>query len=130
MIDSSRGGSKKKTKQKAYSDPKMSSELMMQMETSNIPPPLPPRSSNDAFGVCVTNKDSDGSPTNDGRALPNSCATQLHYPLIATSVTVRDGSMPPPTFHGHHQHQRSFDSVMNVSSSSLPPDLQAAVVSL
>lgn len=135
--EASRSVIKKKTKQKAYSDPKMSSEMMMQMETSNIPPPLPPRTSgtpsgfeDSAFGVCVTNKDSsDGSPSNDGRPLPNSCSTQLHYPLITTCVAVRDGMMPPPTFHGHHHHQRSFDSVMNTSSNSLPPDLPIAVVS-
>lgn len=134
-----RSGSKKKNKQKAYSDPKMSSEMMMQMqmEASNLPPPLPPRtpgnSSNlddGAFGQCVTNKDSfDGSPTGaDGRPLPNSCSTQLHYPLITTSVAVRDGMLPPPSFHGHHhQVQHSFESVMNTSSSSLPPDLPTAV---
>lgn len=128
------GGSKKKNKQKAYSDPKMSSEMMMQMEASNLPPPLPPRTpggnpANAEDCVFVTNKDSsDGSPSGvDGRPLPNSCSTQLHYPLISTSVAVRDG-MLPPTFHGHHHHQRSFDSVMNTSSSSLPPDLQAGVV--
>lgn len=133
-----RSGSKKKNKQKAYSDPKMSSEMMMQMEASNLPPPLPPRtpgnSSNledGAFGLCVTNKDSfDGSSNGaDGRPLPNSCSTQLHYPLITTSVAVRDGMLPPPNFHGHHHHQaqHSFESVMNTSSSSLPPDLQTAV---
>lgn len=131
-------GNKKKNKQKAYSDPKMSSEMMMQMETSNLPPPLPPRSSNamggnfedgGAFGLCVTNKDSADGATNgtEGRPLPNSCATQLHYPLITTSVAVRDGMVPPPSnFHGHHhKQQHSFDSVMNTSSSSLPPDLQS-----
>lgn len=128
-------GSKKKNKQKAYSDPKMSSEMMMQMEASNYPPPLPPRmigtnnlafdDSTSAFGQVITNKDTgDGSPTvGDGRPLPNSCATQMHYPLIATSVAVREG-LPPG--HGNFFVD---GNVMHISSSSLPPDLPAAVVS-
>ena len=128
------GGSKKKNKQKAYSDPKMSSEMMMQMEASNYPPPLPPRQigcnnfgvdDGSAFGQCITNKDStDNSPTAlDGRPFPNSCATQMHYPLISTSVAVRDGIPPHVNFQGFES------SLMNISSSSLPPDLPAVVVS-
>lgn len=130
-------GNKKKNKQKAYSDPKMSSEMMMQMETSNFPPPLPPRFSggnglgidDSAFGQVITNKDSaDNSPTTvDGRPLPNSCATQMHYPLISTSVTVRDG-LPLPNFPTGHVGF-SEASLMNISSSSLPPELPAVVVS-
>ncbi|XP_070505008.1 rho guanine nucleotide exchange factor 12-like isoform X1 [Chironomus tepperi] len=123
---------KKKNKQKAYSDPKMSSEMMMQMEASNYPPPLPPRQigcnnfgvdDGSAFGQVITNKDStDNSPTAlDGRPFPNSCATQMHYPLISTSVAVRDG-IPP---HGHFPAFES--SLMNISSSSLPPELPAVV---
>lgn len=128
---STSGGSKKKNKQKAYSDPKMSSEMLLQMEAAHFPPPLPPRSIGgtptlDVFSVM--NKDSFDGTTNlvDGRPLPNSCATQMHYPLIATSVSVRDGLIPPFNFQGY-----SFDtnSVMNTSSSSLPPELSHAVVS-
>lgn len=127
-------GNKKKNKQKAYSDPKMSSEMMMQMEASNYPPPLPPRQigcnnfgvdDGSAFGQAITNKDStDNSPTAfDGRPFPNSCATQMHYPLISTSVAVRDGIPPHVNFPGFES------SLMNISSSSLPPDLPAVVVS-
>jgi hypothetical protein len=101
-----------KPKAKAYSDPKMSSEMMLQMECASYPPPLPPRTGifeESAFGQVVTNKDSmDG--TGDGRALPNSVATQLNYPVIATSVAVREG-IPPPNF---------FEGAMNTSSCSLP----------
>lgn len=115
-------GAKKKNKQKikAYSDPKMSSEIMLQMECAPYPPPLPPRQGlfeDGAFGQVVTNKDIlDGSGI-DGRALPNSVGTQLNYPLIATSVAVRDGKVPPPNFHHHHH---SFDGTMTTSSCSLP----------
>lgn len=117
---------KKNSKQKikAYSDPKMSSEIMLQMECASYPPPLPPRSGlfeDGVFGQVVTNKDIlDG--TNDGRALPNSVATQLNYPVIATSVAVRDG-IPPPNFYHHHHH--SFEGGMTTSSCSLPEGNQA-----
>lgn len=117
------GGAKKKSKQKikAYSDPKMSSEIMLQMECASYqPPPLPPRHlfEDNAFGQVVTNKDiQDGSGSSDGRALPNSVATQLNYPVIATSVAVRDGIVPP-NFHHHHHH--SFEGGMTTSSCSLP----------
>lgn len=118
---------KKNSKQKikAYSDPKMSSEIMLQMECSSYPPPLPPRTGlfeDGQFGQIVTNKDmSDGSNI-EGRPLPNSVATQLNYPLIATSVAVRDGMVPPPNFHHHHH---SFDGGMMTSSCSLPDNAQS-----
>lgn len=116
------GNVKKKNKQKikAYSDPKMSSEIMLQMECANYPPPLPPRSAlfdEGAFGQVVTNKDILDGSLNDGRALPNSVATQLNYPLISTSVAVRDGLNAPPNFHHHHH---SFEGAMTTSSCSLP----------
>lgn len=120
------GGAKKKnkTKIKAYSDPKMSSEIMLQMECANYPPPLPPRTNlfeDSQFGQIVTNKDIlDGSGL-DGRPLPNSVATQLNYPVIATSVAVREGL--PPNFHHHHHH--SFDGGITTSSCSLPDNAQS-----
>lgn len=121
------GAVKKKNKQKikAYSDPKMSSEIMLQMECASYPPPLPPRGGlfedGGAFGQIVTNKDIlDGSGM-DGRALPNSVATQLNYPLISTSVAVRDGTTAPPNFHHHHH---SFEGGMTTSSCSLPENPQ------
>jgi hypothetical protein len=121
------GGVKKKnkTKIKAYSDPKMSSEIMLQMECANYPPPLPPRQGlfeDGVFGQIVSNKDILDGSANDGRPLPNSVATQLQYPLITTSVTVRDGMMPPPNFHHHHHH--SFEGGMTTSSCSLPESQQ------
>lgn len=121
------GAVKKKNKQKikAYSDPKMSSEIMLQMECASYPPPLPPRGGlfeDGVFGQVVTNKDIlDGSGV-DGRALPNSVATQLNYPLISTSVAVRDGLTAPPNFHHHHH---SFEGGMTTSSCSLPENPQA-----
>lgn len=120
---SSSAVSKKKSKQKikAYSDPKMSSEIMLQMECANYPPPLPPRGGlfdEGAFGQVVTNKDILDGSLNDGRALPNSVATQLNYPLISTSVVVRDGITSPPNFHHHHHH--SFEGTMTSSTCSLP----------
>lgn len=127
------GGAKKKnkTKIKAFSDPKMSSELMLEMECKtsyypsvNGPPPLPPRANlfeDSQFAQIVTNKDIlDGSDL-DGRPLPNSIATQLNYPVIATSVAVRDGL--PPNFHHHHHH--SFDGGVTTSSCSLPDNAQS-----
>lgn len=126
MSGSNVGGAKKKnkTKIKAYSDPKMSSEIMLQMECANYPPPLPPRTNlfdESQFGQIVTNKDIlDGSGL-DGRPLPNSVATQLNYPVIATSVAVREGL--PPNFHHHHHH--SFDGGMTTSSCSLPDNAQS-----
>ena len=115
-------GSKKKNKQKikAYSDPKMSSEIMLQMECASYqPPPLPPRPlfEDGVFGQVVTNKDILDSSGGEGRALPNSVATQLNYPVIATAVAVRDGIIPP-NFHHHHHH--SFEGGMTTSSCSLP----------
>lgn len=117
---------KHKTKIKAWSDPKMSSQMMLQMEVASYPPPLPPRTGlilddgNGAFGQVISNKDSaDGSPSNDGRPLPNSCSTQLQYPLITTCVTVRDGLIAPAPPSGHFHHN-SFEGVMNTSSTSLP----------
>lgn len=111
-------GAKKKNKSKikANSDPKMSSELMLQMEASQYPPPLPPRTNfqeDGVFGQIVTNKDPMDGLGNDGRALPNSLATQLNYPLISTSVTVREG-LPPPNYH-HHHHHHSFDGTNSCS---------------
>lgn len=119
---------KKKNKQKikAYSDPKMSSEIMLQMECASYPPPLPPRGGlfdDGVFGQIVTNKDIMDGNGNDGRALPNSVATQLNYPLIATSVAVRDGLPGPPHFHHHHHH--SFEGGMTTSSCSLPGGAQS-----
>lgn len=123
-ISSPSGGvMKKKSKQKikAYSDPKMSSEIMLQMECANYPPPLPPRGGQfdeGVFGQVVTNKDILDGSLCDGRALPNSVATQLNYPLISTSVAVRDGINAPPNFH--HHHHNSFEGAMTTSSCSLP----------
>lgn len=113
---------KKNSKQKikAYSDPKMSSEIMLQMECASYPPPLPPRTGlfedGGVFGQVVTNKDILDGIGNESRALPNSVATQLNYPVIATSVAVRDGMSGPPSFH----HNHSFDGGMTTSSCSLP----------
>lgn len=115
-------GAKKKNKQKikAYSDPKMSSEIMLQMECASYPPPLPPRGSlfeDGVFGQVVTNKDILDGTGIDGRPLPNSVATQLNYPVITTSVVVRDGLLGPPNCH--HRHP-SFEGGMTTSSCSLP----------
>lgn len=107
------GGAKRKNKNKikANSDPKMSSDLMLQMESSQYPPPLPPRTTfpeDGVFGQFVTNKDLNDTH-GDGRSLPNSLATQMNYPLISTSVTVRDG-VPPSNYNFHqHVHQNSLD---------------------
>lgn len=117
---------KKNSKQKikAYSDPKMSSEIMLQMECASYPPPLPPRTGlfeDGVFGQVVTNKDILDGNGCENRALPNSVATQLNYPVIATSVAVRDGLSGPPNFH----HNQSFDAGMTTSSCSLPENAQS-----
>ncbi|KAG5666152.1 hypothetical protein PVAND_017711 [Polypedilum vanderplanki] len=82
------GGSKKKSKQKAYSDPKMSSEIDASNGSCKLSTTIATtyNTNCDVFGQPIVNKDSsDGiSPTIDGRPLPNSCATQMHFPLITT----------------------------------------------
>lgn len=120
------GGAKRKSKTnrvKANSDPKMSSDLMLQMESSQYPPPLPPRTNfheDGVFGQFVTNKDSNDTH-GDGRSLPNSLATQMNFPVISTSVTVRDG-IPPPNYNFNHRHQNSSDSNCNVTDGVVKVD--------
>jgi Rho guanine nucleotide exchange factor 12 len=97
----SAGKSKKrsKNKTKALSDPKMSSQTFLQMESRGFtsePPPLPPRQpglseSIPNFSQSMNNPHN-SSPVNDtnNRPLPNSINTLMNYPLVATCAAVRD----------------------------------------
>ena len=92
---------KPKSKIKAWSDPKMSTQMFLQMEAANYPPPLPPRHliqlSDDQFGQVITNKDyGDGGSGSGERPLPNSVNTLLNYPLISTLTAIRDNMSPLP----------------------------------
>ncbi|XP_055694236.1 uncharacterized protein LOC129796382 isoform X3 [Lutzomyia longipalpis] len=90
------GKSKKrpKAKMKALSDPKMSSQMLIQVESGAIglsnehPPPLPPRQHIDEL-----------NKLNNNRPLPNSIETLMNYPLIATCTPVRDNLSAFPLSH-------------------------------
>lgn len=88
-----------KTKTKALSDPKMSTQMFLQMESSNSggaaggsievdggPPPLPPR-----LPGMMTEEMSRGSCQNLNQ--PNSVATSFNYPLVSTTTAVQGDNM-------------------------------------
>lgn len=124
---------KPKSKIKAWSDPKMSTQMFLQMEAANYPPPLPPRHliqlNDDQFGQVITNKDyGDGGSGSGERPLPNSVNTLLNYPLISTLTAIRDNMSPqsagnnpfmyhqhPEQHHHHHPHQQHQMTASNQS---------------
>lgn len=98
-----------KGKAKAHSDPKMSTQAFLQMELRSMsdgsePPPLPPRQPSLAEPVQTlicghgSSSVSSGNDIN-GRCLPNSINTCMHYPLVATCTTVRDNFSAFPLSH-------------------------------
>lgn len=118
-------GSKKKSKnkQKALSDPKMSSQTFIQMENACYPPPLPPRQQQFMSGTQIINNQSmvDGfspdSPDYDpalmgGRALPNSINTVMNYPLVTVMTSIRDN-------HPHHAKPSHHECMQNSRNSSV-----------
>lgn len=74
-----------KNKTKALSDPKLSSQLLIDMESS-LPPPLPPRQQGmiDEPLINFINNN------NSKRSMPNSVDSMMNYPVIATCTAVRD----------------------------------------
>lgn len=119
-IDNGSGkkGKRSKNKTKALSDPKMSSQMFIQMEQGHHqhgeltgkPPPLPPRqylldenrlnnnlsNSNSRLGAAETNNN---HTSNNGRALPNSIETIFNYPLVSQCTPVRDNLSQFPFTH-------------------------------
>lgn len=109
---SGKGKSRSKNQKiKALSDPKMSSQMFIEMEQSlgghndKEPPPLPPRQpgmleekqnvmNNNKFGGAA------GASTNYGnRPPPNSIDTLMNYPLTTTTQAVRDNFAAFPMSH-------------------------------
>jgi hypothetical protein len=113
---------KSKNKQKALSDPKMSSQTFIQMENLCYPPPLPPRQPQFMSGTQVINNQSmidgfspdspDFDPALMGRPLPNSINTAMNYPLVSITTSVRDN-------HLHHAKPSHLESMQNSRNSSV-----------
>lgn len=127
---SSAGGKNKKrskTKTKALSDPKMSSQSFIDMETNEYmktePPPLPPRQPGMLEENLKSNNNQQSTNLNKSfnRPLPNSIETIMNYPLISTCTPVRDNLFDAAAFpfshrpnivqhlhkqQHHHQHQQ------------------------
>lgn len=92
-----KGKQRFKNKAKALSDPKMSSQTLIEMEkkpsttnVSNEAPPLPPRQP----GMIEEKPNKFGN-----RPAPNSLETHMNYPLIATCTAVRDNMSAFPLSH-------------------------------
>ncbi|XP_064535823.1 uncharacterized protein RhoGEF2 isoform X2 [Drosophila montana] len=106
--NSSAKAKRSKVKAKALSDPKMTTQMFLQMETTNrslvtedvsncgnmevdnVPPPLPPRqpgmlSEEINRGSCQN--------LNTGRAQPNSVGTGYNYPLVSTCTAVQSDNI-------------------------------------
>lgn len=85
---SSKGKKRSKNKTKALSDPKLSSQLLIDMESS-LPPPLPPRQPGmiDEPLISFINNN---QINNNKRSMPNSIDSMMNYPVIATCTAVRD----------------------------------------
>lgn len=128
-----KGKQRSKQKMKALSDPKVSSQMFIQMEQaqgslqqqqqmSNDAPPLPPR----LPGMLeekqnILNNNKRGKNNFTGRPPPNSLETHLSYPLIATCTAVREDLSAFPLSHRpnivqqlqqstHHHHLQSPNS--------------------
>lgn len=126
-----KGKQRSKQKMKALSDPKMSSQMFIQMEQeqgnqqkqmNDDAPPLPPR----LPGMLeekqnLINNNKFGKNNFTGRPPPNSLETHLVYPLIATCTAVREDLSAFPLTHRpnivqqlqqstHHHHLQSPNS--------------------
>lgn len=115
-----KGKKRNKTKIKANSDPKISTQLFIQMEKAqsidydnqqiiaetghsvgNEPPPLPPRQPGmlEENQNLLNNNKLSNSGSAGSRPAPNSLDTLLNYPLIATCTAVRDNISAFPLSH-------------------------------
>ncbi|XP_030386773.1 uncharacterized protein LOC115633450 isoform X2 [Scaptodrosophila lebanonensis] len=135
-----------KTKTKALSDPKMSTQMFLQMETVSgagaggaaaaggfstgldcVPPPLPPRQP----GMLVEELNR-GSCQNlsGGRAPPNSIGTVFNYPLVSTCTAVQNDNMAAAfplsqrpnivqQLQQHQQHQQQQQQLGGVPTAAL-----------
>lgn len=129
-----KGKQRSKQKMKALSDPKMSSQMFIQMEqaqgnqqqphptNNDDAPPLPPR----LPGMLeekqnLINNNKFGKNNFTGRPPPNSLEAHLSYPLIATCTAVREDLSAYPLSHRpnivqqlqqstHHHHLQSPNS--------------------
>ncbi|XP_055854909.1 uncharacterized protein LOC129918418 isoform X2 [Episyrphus balteatus] len=140
------GGKKRpKTKTKALSDPKMSTQMFLQMEKAPgtgedgdddhcIPPPLPPRQPGmmeESQNILNSNKKQGNNF--GGRPPPNSIDTLMNYPLVTTCTPVRDNmsaafplSQRPNIVQQLQQHQQMQNQMQHHGSSGgtappLPP---------
>lgn len=82
-----------KSKTKALSDPKMSTQMFLMVEKGengeselSTPPPLPPRQP----GMMEESNLSSNKRNNNARPSPNSIETQWNYPLVTTCQAIRD----------------------------------------
>ncbi|XP_055917714.1 uncharacterized protein LOC129949975 isoform X2 [Eupeodes corollae] len=136
------GKKRPKTKTKALSDPKMSTQMFLQMEKAPgtgedgdddhcIPPPLPPRQPGmmeEAQNILNANK-KPGSNNFGGRPPPNSIDTLMNYPLVTTCTPVRDNmsanfplSQRPNIVQQLQQHQQMQNQMLHHNSAPpLPP---------
>lgn len=85
-----------KSKTKALSDPKMSTQMFLMMEKGEngdgefgTPPPLPPRQPG-MMEECHLNIN---KRNNNSRPSPNSIETQWNYPLVTTCQAIRDNGV-------------------------------------
>lgn len=132
---SGKGKSRSKTpKIKALSDPKMSSQMFIEMEQSlgghndKEPPPLPPRQPGmleEKQNVMNNNKfgSAGGASTNYGnRPPPNSIDTLMNYPLTTTTQAVRDNFAAFPLSHRPNVQQilqqQSYNSQQHLQHNS------------
>lgn len=123
--ESSSSRKRSKTKNKAHSDPKMSTQMFIQMEARNCmsdgcePPPLPPRQPSLAEPVQSLSASGGTGGEMNGRYPPNSINTLLNYPLISTCTPVRDNFNPFPLSHRPNIVQQLQQSQQNKSGVSI-----------
>lgn len=134
-VVSGKGKSRSKNpKIKALSDPKMSSQMFIEMEQSlgghydKEPPPLPPRQPGmleEKQNVMNNNKfgGAGGATTNYGnRPPPNSIDTLMNYPLTTTTQAVRDNFAAFPLSHRPNVQQilqqQSYNSQQHLQPNS------------
>lgn len=114
-----------KNKAKALSDPKMSTQIFIQVEAGRKdltakPPPLPPRQ----YMLDENRLNNNHFPNNyqqpqldNGRALPNSIDTVFNYPLVSTCTTVRDNLSPFP-FQNRQKVAQKVQKPVSLSGST------------
>lgn len=130
---SGKGKSRSKNQKiKALSDPKMSSQMFIEMEQSlgghndKEPPPLPPRQPGmleEKQNIINNNKFGSAGGANYGnRPPPNSIDTLMNYPLTTTTQAVRDNFAAFPLSHRPNVQQilqqQSYNSQQQLQPNS------------